>query len=183
MKQMKWFPMVALAALVAVSACNRADEGADAGAVQQAPPGMDMDPEMMQLVMEMQTIQQELAPIQEAALEDEALAGELVSLQERIETAMREEDPSLMDRIAEIEADLMAAQQAGDDERMQAVSIEAQGIQQAIQAIQASVLDRPEIREPIEAFEAAHRARMIEIHPEAEALLARADRIMDQLAQ
>jgi len=180
------FSVLALAAVVAVAACDRDDPGADganAAAVQQAPPGMDMDPEMMQLVMEMQTIQQELAPIQEAALEDEALAGQLVSLQTQVETAMRTEDPALMDRIAEIEAELMAAHESGDDERMQAVSIEAQGIQQRIQVMQASVLERPEIRQPIEAFEAAHRARMIEIHPEAEALLARADQIMERLAQ
>ncbi len=183
MMSMKSLSVLALVATVAVGACDRADGSLNRADVQQAAPGMDMDPHVMQLVMEMQTIQQELAPIQEAALQDEALAGQLAALQLQVETAMREEDPALMGRIAEIEAELAAAHESGDDARLQAVSVDAQALQQAIQTMQMSVLERPEIREPIEAFETAHRARMIEMHPEAEALLARADEIMDELGQ
>jgi hypothetical protein len=44
------------------------------------------------------------------------------------------------------------------------------------------VLERPEIREPIEAFEEAQRARMIEIDPEAGELMDRMDEILAEMA-
>ncbi len=188
MKSVKLLSSLALAMVVVLSACGQDDEPEVQGEAPQgeAPaPGMqggEMDPEMMELMMEMQTIEQELGPIQQQALEDEALAEQLASVQMQVDQAMREEDPELFERIETFEAEIAAAQEAGDEERLQALGQEAQGLQQSMQTVQASVLERPDVREPVEAYEEAHRARMIEIDPEAEELLDRAEEIMERLS-
>jgi hypothetical protein len=182
MNRIKSYGAVALVALLGVVACDRSGD-ADApvaGAAEQGfMPQQEMDPEMLAAMMEMQQIQQKLEPIQRQALEDEALAGQLNALTSRIQVAMRDHDADLVDRIEGFQARVEAAETAGDDAAMQALMIEAQGLQSEAQALQVAVLERPDIKAEVEEFEAAHRARMIAIDPEAEALL---DRIEELLA-
>lgn len=172
-----------LALLVGVAACDQSD-GMDAAgtpmtAEEQAfGPHQEMDPEVMAQVMEIQQIQQQLEPIQREALEDEALAARLATLQAQIETAMRDEGSELFARIDRFEADMAEAEAAGNQEQMQVLMMQAQGLQQEVQALQAAVFERPEIRQPVEEFEAAQRAAMIRIDPDAEALLDRVDELM-----
>jgi hypothetical protein len=171
--------LIAFAGLTACNGDAEPDPAPDAG---QALPQQQMDPEAMALMTEAQQIQQQLQPIQQQAMQDEALAGRLADLQTRIEAAMREENPDVFEQMEAFEADFMAAQEAGDQERAQAIAMEAQGTQQEIQSLQQTVLERPEIREPIEAFEEAQRARMIEIDPEAGELMDRMDEILAEMA-
>jgi hypothetical protein len=185
MKRLKFLSVMILAAAVSLTACNRDDpdsraNAADPGALP-AMLGQDMDPQTVQLVMELQTIQQQLAPLQEEALQDPGLAAQLAALQGQVEAAMQSEDPTLFERIAAVETEMMEAQASGDQARLQAAGQAAQSVQQSIEAVETAVLARNEIREPMEAFEAAFRARMIQINPEAEALFARAEEIMEQL--
>lgn len=179
---------VALTLLVAAASCDGAGETdgeAPTGAEEQvAPQPMDpqmMDPQMMQRVMEVQQIQQQLEPVSQQATQDPELSARLVSLQSRIQAAMREENPEVVDRMDSLQEELMAAQQSGDQAGMQELMTNAQGLQMEFQALQSSVLQRPAIRESIEEFETAHRARMIEIDPEAEPLLERLDELVAQL--
>lgn len=184
----RFYGTLALTLLVGAAACDDAGETdgeAPAGAEEQvAPQPMDpqmMDPEMMQNVMEVQQIQQQLESVSQQATQDPELSARLVSLQTRIQAAMREENPEVVDRMDSLQQELMAAQQSGDQAGMQQLMTSAQGLQVEFQALQSSVLQRPEIRESIEEFETAHRARMIEIDPEAEPLLERLDELVARL--
>lgn len=175
--------------LLATSACGGdtdtesapadTDPAAEAEAPQQQQ--QQMDPEAMALMGEAQELQQQLAPIQEEAMQDEALAAQLQELQERVQAAMRDENPELLERMDELEADFMAAQESGDQERVQEVGMEAQTVQGELQALQSAVLEDPELSASVQAFEDAQRERMIEIDPEAGELIDRLDEIFEQL--
>jgi hypothetical protein len=168
MRKTKVFGTLALGLLVGMAACDGADEmEAEAAAEEQAlMPEQEMDPEMMAKVMEIQELQQQLEPVQRQALEDEALAAQLEALQLRIDASMREAGPEVFERIDRFQEEVAAAEAAGDQERMQTLMVQAQGIQQEAQALQAMVFERPEIRAAVEEFEAAHRAKMIAIDPD-----------------
>lgn len=179
MKQTKIFMTIALTLLVGAAACDEAQEGesAEPGSAQ---PGMqqEMDPEAMGQMIEIQQIQQRLEPISQQALQDEELTAEMLAIQTRMQNAMREEDAELADRMESVREELVAAQQAGDQERVQEIMSNSQALQTEFQALQAKVFERPEIRESIDDFEAKHRERMIEIDPEAEPLLDRLDELV-----
>ncbi len=182
MHKAKIYGMLVLTLLTA-AACDsdgeNDSEAADAAAEQPAGQGqMPMGAETMQQVMEVQQIQQRLEPISRQALQDEELASQLAELQARVQAAMREENPELVDRMEEFQEKMTAAQQASDQAALQNLRLGANGLQQEVQQLQAAVLERPEIRESIQEFEAAHRARMTEIDPEAEALIERLDEIV-----
>ncbi len=176
----KVYGALALVAIVGLAACDRPDRTDPYGESpeQGLMPAQQMDPDMMAAMMEIQEIQQKLGPIQQEALEDEALASQLQAINQTIDEVMREEDADLIDRIEGFQARMAAAEQAGDEEAIQALMFEAQGLQQEAEALQVAVLERPDIRQRIDEFEAAHRARMIEIDPEAEVLLDRVDAIL-----
>lgn len=186
MECMKLYGTLALGLLAGTVACDRperVDANAEAiGSEEQAlMPPQEMDPEMIGYIMEIQQIQQKLEPIQREALQDETLARQLEAIQHRVETSMREEGTELFGRIDSFQTEMAEAEAADDQERIQSLMIEAHSIQQEVQALQAAVLRRPEISEPLADFEAAHRARMIEIDPEAEPLLERVDELMASL--
>lgn len=178
--------ILALTLLLGVAACDDAgdaDPNEDAAAPAQPTAEQQMDPEMMAAVMEMQTIQQQLSPIQEQALQDEELAAQLEEIQTRLEAALREDNAEAMDRMDELQTEMTEAQTAGDQEQMEALMPEAQSLQQQLQAAQQDVLQRPELRQAIEEFEAANRARMVEIDPAADSLLQRMDELMGTMPQ
>jgi hypothetical protein len=183
MKKMKLYGALAVMLLTGVAACDRSDgmSDADSASFDEALMPQGMDPATMQLVMEIQTIQQQLEPTQQAALQDEALASQLEVLQARVDAAMREENAEAVDRMERLRAELDEVAASGDQERMQMLMMEGQVLQQEMQVIQAAVFERPDIRGPIEEFEAAHRARMIQIDPEAGALIDRMEELIAQL--
>lgn len=181
------FGILTLTVLMGATACDRPEEveepgeAGDPAAEQPVMPQQEMDPEMMQQITEIQQIQQRLEPIQQEALQDEELAAQLASLQTRVTAAMQEESGEALARMESLQEEMAVAQEAGDEERMQALMMEGQSLQQELQAAQAEVMARPEISEPVEEFEAAQRARMIEIDPEAEELLERFDELVATL--
>jgi hypothetical protein len=183
MQKARLYGTLVLGLFVGVVACDRPDEDAvtDEEALRALLEDPGMDPETMAYITEIQELQQRIEPVQQEALQDEALAGQLVAIQRRIETSMRAEDQELFSRIDRFQDDIAAAEAAGDQQRLQALMVQAQGIQLEVEALQAKVLQRPDIREPLEAFETAHRARMIEIDPAVEPLLARVDELMANL--
>ena len=175
--------VLALVALLGVSACGESgSDAAPAGAgAQQTGAPQAMDPEIMALMMEAQQLRQELDPIQQEAMQDPALIRRMEQIQVRIERVMRDENPELFAQMDEFEARFNAAQEAGDQERAQEIAMEAQGVQQELQSRQQAVLERPEILEPIEAFQEAQRARMIAIDPQAGEIMDRLDEIFASL--
>lgn len=193
MKTSRILSVLALFAITTfAAACGGEDEPAgdaqpDATGAEQTPATGEgaaqgqLDPEMMQRMMEVQEIQQRLGPIEQEAMQDPELTAQLESIQQQVETAMRAEDEELFDRMDELEAEFTEAQEAENQERIQEISQEAQGMQMQLQEIQQRVLEDPELQAEIDAFEEARRARMIEIDPEAGELMDRIDEIMDEL--
>lgn len=55
--------------------------------------------------------------------------------------------------------------------------MEAQGIEQRLQSAQAAALQHPEVAPRVERFQAHLRDRIVEVDPEAESLLDRAEEI------
>jgi hypothetical protein len=186
MRTMKTLLTLALLSAFGLAACSGDGDTAAAPDGAEVQPGAaapqdDFDPAAMELMVEAQEIQQRLQPIQQQAMEDEELSRQLQAVQQQVEAAMREESPDLFQRMEELEAEFMVAQEAGDQERAQELGMEAQGVEMELQNVQQSVLDRPDIREPVEAFEEAQRERMLEIDPEAADLLDRMDEILAEL--
>ncbi len=182
----QFLTVFALPAILVLAGCDGTNdlEEPPAGAeAEQVNPmgGEEMDPEMMARMMEAQEIQQQLAPVRDQAMQDPELSAQLTDLQERIETAMREEGVELFEQMEGFEAEYLAAQEAEDQERLQAIGMEAQGVQMQLQALQESVLSRPDIQEDIEAFEANQRALMLEIDPESGELMDELDEILAEL--
>lgn len=184
---------LALLAAFAVAACG-ADDGMDGDAPPPADPAMEqgadpaqqqgqpqMDEEMMALMTEVQQLQQRIAPVQDEAMQDEELAARLAEIQEKVESAMDDESPELMARMDELEAEFMAAQEAGDQERQEELGMEFQQLQMELQTTQQSVLEREDIQADIESFETMQRERMIEIDPEAGEILDRIEEIYEEL--
>lgn len=184
---MRILGVLALMTLLSAAACDGSEEAAPPAERPEMgeaaiPPQQAANPQIMEKVTEIQEIQAELEPINQKALEDQELAAQVAAVQADIESAMRKEDPELIQRMEQFQQEVAAAQAAGDQAQIQALMTRAQGLQREMQALQAKVFQKPEIRERMEAFEAAHRARMIEIDPEAEALLDRMDELMEDLS-
>ncbi len=188
----KTIAAMALIAAFGITACN-GDTDPDmpppeTGAEQPAPEQpqqqqQQMDPEAMALMTEAQELQQRLAPVEQEAMQDEALSSQLEQIQDQVETAMRDESPELFERMEQLEAEFMAAQEAGDDQRAQEIGMEAQGIEAELQALQQDVLERPDIRGPIDEFEEARRTKMIEIDSEAGEIMDRLEEIFAEMQE
>jgi hypothetical protein len=148
---------------------------------QPADPQAQMDPESMALIMEAQEIQQRLAVLGQQVMEDPEVAQQLESLQETIETAMREEAPELVDRMEAYQSEHAAATAAGDQERGRQIEMEAQQAQAELQQVQMVVLERPAIAAEIESFEETQRERMVALDPEAGELIDRLEEIRVEL--
>jgi len=152
-------------------------------AMEQGAPGEPggIDPELMALMTEAQDLQTRIAPARDQALEDPDLSSRLEGLQGRINDALEESSGDLVQEMDGLESEFEAAQAAGDEGRMQEIAMRAQVIQMELQSAQQEIIDRPEIREDIEAFEARHRELMIELDPELEDALDRLEEIMERL--
>jgi chromosome segregation ATPase len=158
-------PLIALSTLLLVPMTLNAQ--------QQGPP-----PEVQEMMAEMQQIQARLLPLQERALEDEALLTQRDETTAAVRSAMIAIDADIgtaLDRLEEMMREMAAAQQASDMETIVALNQEAQELQPRIAAVQGEALAQPEVAERIEAFQAHLQARMIELDPEARSLFERRD--------
>lgn len=148
-----------------------------AAALAQTPAPADPSEEQVEAWFnEFQQVHQQLEGIQAEALQDPALNAAQEELGEEIQLAMATADPNLDQRVARvqaIEAEAAAAQQEGDVERLQELMGEAQDIQNHFMQVQAATLEQPAIATKLAAFQEQLEARMIDINPEAQALMTR----------
>jgi hypothetical protein len=127
--------------------------------------------------MELQQIHVRLQALQERALEAEDLRQQRDETTALLRAVMVEIDPEVgpaLDRLEAMMDEVLEAQDAGDVQRIVALSEEAQSIQPRIARAQAQAVQREDVREQIESFQQNLRARMIQMDGDAEALLARA---------
>lgn len=134
---------------------------------------------------EIQAINGRLQELQQQALQDSALGAEQEALGESIRTAMTEADPTLeasMARVEQLQAEAAAAQQAGDNGRLNQLGAEVQQIEMKFVQAQQQALATPALGAQLEAFQTRLEAKMSELDPEAPQLIARFQELQERLA-
>lgn len=141
--------------------------------------------EAQSIMAELQQIQQQLAQIEVQALEsDEALQERQEAVHDLVIETMLEMHPELeskFERMEQLQAEFAEAREAEDMERMESVMSEAQGLQNDLMQAQAGAMERPEVVEAVEGFRTQLVAKMHEIEPQTEQLLARAEELARRL--
>lgn len=141
------------------------------------PAGVSAQADEQAIVAELQSIQQELMPIQERALEDTALRTQREQATQALRSAMVAIDPAIETKLDRLEAmfdEMRAAQQSGDTEKISALNGEAQQLQPQIEQAQARAMAQPEVQQRIALFQENLQQKMIELEPKAEELFRRA---------
>lgn len=160
-------------------------DGAAESSAAETPAGLPgAGQDQMALMMELQTIQQALGPIREQAMQDPELQQQQQRLIDRVETEMERVDPGSADeraRFDSLRAEFGSAQQAGDQERVQALGSELQALQTSLQETQREVLEQEEIAAAVEEFREDLREEMRATDPRADSLLSRADELSQEL--
>jgi predicted nucleic acid-binding Zn-ribbon protein len=158
-----------------------------AALAQQPAPAAPQEPpqEVQAWLVEMQQLHGRLEGIQEKAMADPTLSEEQQALGTSIREAMMQVDPALeqsMTRMQALEAEAAAAQQQGDQAKLQQIGMEAQQIQQRFVSAQQQALQQPELSAKVEAFQDRLEQKMREVDPEAEKLIARFQELEEKLA-
>ncbi len=138
-----------------------------------------------ELIAEMTQIQNQLAPMQERAMQEPDLLAAGQSLGESIMKAMEEvepETPTLIARLNELGSQVQAAQAAQDEAQVRALVTEAGEIDQILQIAQETAVGRPDILALVTEYEVKVHTRMRTDNPDAAALLTRLDTLNEQLA-
>lgn len=146
-------------------------------AAQGAPtPNPQMQEQVRTWLTEMQSIHERLESIQQRALQDPQLVTQQQALGESIKTAMEQIDPTLtqsMTRVQGLEVEAQAAQQSGDQAKLQKLAAEAERIQQRFISAQEQALRQPELASRITSFQTRLEKKMAEVDPEATKLIRR----------
>lgn len=156
-----------------------AQQPTPAPAAPQGPPQ-----EVQGWLTELQQLHGRLEGIQQKALADPSLSKAQETLGTSIRQAMQTIDPALeqgMARIKALETEASSAQQQGDQTKLQAISLEAQQIQQKFMTAQQKALAQPELAAQVEAFQNQLEKKMREVDPEAEKLIARFQELEQKL--
>lgn len=142
-------------------------------------------PEAQELLVELQQLQARLQPIHQEALRHPELQAARAELTAKIGAAMTEADPSTPERMARLQTLIdrgKAAEAAQDEAALNEIAAEAREIEQRLQAAQLAAIQRPDIAPGIEAFQEKLMERMLEVDPEAAALIERARELDARLA-
>ena len=170
--------LFALAAAIAlIPSTLRAQEAA-------APPA-DASAEANQWLAEIQQLHTRLSELQEKALQDPALRARQDTLGNHIRAAMEAIDPSLsasLNRIQQMDAEATQAEAQNDEAKLNALSAEAQMLEQKFLTAQQKALERPELAAELTAFQTALQDRILAVDPAAPELLARFQELEQKLA-
>jgi len=125
---------------------------------------------------ELQSISTHLQRVHDRALQDRALAQARDQLMQAVQRAMDAADPELPRLAARVErmpAEVAAARQRGDADRLALLERELAQIQARFMRVRSAVLRQPDIARQAHAYEEQLRQRMIAIEPLTENLLSR----------
>ncbi len=155
-------------------------------AAQQIP-GQDVPGQegIQELFQEFEEKQQQLQTLQAQAMqENPELQTQQAELQEMMEVAMHEADPEFeqgVERLGELQGEMMQAQAEEDEAAAQQIFQEAQQIEVRLQQAQAQAMEQPEVREGIESFQDRLMAEITSLDPEADELLERLEELAEIL--
>lgn len=153
-----------------------------------AVPGLDAQaPEaegQQELMTELRQVNQQLAGIEQQAMQDPELQEQRAATEATVIAAMTELDPETeqkLDRMGDLQSELQTAQQEGDQEEMGSLLQEQRQLEQSLQQTQAQALEKEEVAASLESFRESLVSAMIEIDPTAEQLLERQEELQTEL--
>jgi len=179
-----------LTALAAASVLGCAGENTPESQVPPADPGLPATSPAPfpgsgdDLRSEYAAVQQRLNGLQQQAMQDTVIQKQYAELEAMVETQMKAADPELEQRrtrLMELQGEMGAAQQAGEDDKLQALLEEGTAIQGLLRQTQQETMALEEVEAKMTAFREAILARMAEIDPEAPKLVDRANELGEQL--
>lgn len=144
-------------------------------AAQDAPPAV--------AEMTVEQVQARLQAIQQRALQEPEMQAKQAAVGEEVVATMHRVEPTFTENAARAEAmqaDIAAAQEASDNERLHALNAEAQQLQQAFAAARALAMQDGALQATIQAFQGEVVAKMREMDPDTDALLARLNELNGQ---
>ena len=195
------FPALVAAVSLALAACGEGEETSaetesDTAAALAAPGGTEpsaggaqgLDPATRQTMEELREISGRLTELQQQAAQDPEIQESQQRLQQRIEAAVKEIDPEADQKVArleEIQADLQGVQGGGQAamDSLRPVLLEAQQLQQSLEQTRGEAMEREGIVEALDEFREEMIARMVEIDPAADSLLAVAESLSAKLQE
>ena len=145
-----------------------------------------LPPEAQGLVVEMQQIQAQLAPVQQQALATAEIQQAQQELGGFLGQAMMEVAPESranMERFAALRMEAQAAQAAEDQERLGSIAAEAQELDRRLQAAQRQAMQLPAVQAELEAFQTRLEQKMVEIDPAVAPLIERHREIRGELME
>jgi hypothetical protein len=113
---------------------------------QEQVPAQQPPAEVQQKVVEMQQLEQQLAPVQAEALQDPTIQQAQAELNQAVIAAMMEggaEVQADLQRVESIQPELAAAQESGDQEQLGRLVHEAQALQDRLGQAQMLALQEP----------------------------------------
>lgn len=171
---------VALAAVVSIVPLTAAAQVRPRPMGTQVPQSRNAPPTARESVSnwygELQELSGHLQAVHDRALRDPALAQAREQLTLAIQRAMDAADPELprlAARVQRMPAEIAAARQRGDNDRISTMERELAQIQARVVRVRSDVLRQPAIARQAHAYEQRLLQRMIQIEPLTEALLAR----------
>jgi len=153
-------------------------------AIPATSPAQALPPEAQELVAEMQEIEGQLAPIQHLAMQDSVIQLHQDAVTDAVRKAMVAADSAnaqKLERFDAILAEAEAAEQAGDTATVVALTAEVRELQPQLMAAQQNVMAQPEVEARMTAYFDAVEAKMIELDPNARALIDRLHELNEQV--
>lgn len=140
--------------------------------------------EQMAMIAEIQAIEQQLGPLQNEALADADMVVKQEALAVKVEAAMEEAVPGSTEKRAEFDSligDYQAAQASGDQETVAELGPRLQALNMELVQAQQAAMQRDDIREAVESFQADLAVVMRGIDESAGDLLDRRDELYAEL--
>lgn len=134
---------------------------------------------------EVTQIQQRLAALQQQAVQDPAVKAHSDALETALAAALAQVDPAATGKLARVEAlkaEVEAARAASDNAKLNQLAAEATELQAYFQQLRPRAMALPEVQEKRQAYVAALFAKMNEIDPQAQALVARLEALRNGTA-
>ena len=129
---------------------------------------------MVATALTMEELATRIQAVQRRALQDPALAAANREVTAAISAALPRVEanyPTYAARAQSLNADVAAAQAAGDNARLHELAEEARTLQANIVAAQAKAKEDPAVKEKLQAFTVQLFAKMVELDPEVKELV------------
>jgi chaperonin cofactor prefoldin len=173
-----------IAALIALAIAT----GPSVANAQQAAaaPSPELQRQVQSMLAEMQQIHGQLQELQARALQDPQLSAAQASIGENLRNAMQRADPGIeqgLQRLEAINAEAVTARETGNNARLQQLGDEVQQIEIRFQTAQQQALQaQPQLATQMQTFQTSLEAKMAQLDPRAEQLIAQFQELQTRLA-